>query len=61
MTPPATNDHGWNEIGTVAGGGRAFIAPLVDPRKRCGCTRDHCTRQATAEDLRCDQCRETCR
>lgn len=59
------NDHGWGKpIGAVAldnGTAAAFVAPLIDERKRCACPRDHCMREATQEDLRCDECREACR
>lgn len=60
------NDHGWGPpVGTVTGGvldgGVVFVAPSIDERKRCTCPRDSCRRPATQEDLRCDECRETCR
>lgn len=56
------NDHGWGQpIGGTVRGAVAFVAPVVDERHRCSCPRDFCTRKATQEDLRCDECRETCR
>lgn len=61
----STNDHGWGKpIGHVdgpTGTAVAFVAPIVDERKRCACPRDHCMREATQEDLLCDECRAVCR
>lgn len=56
------NDHGWQPLGVLHDDGRTVVsfAPLVDERKRCGCTVFPCRRLATQEDLLCDECRETC-
>lgn len=71
----SSNEHGWTQLPGVAsvsfGSGeevltrvadwQVSIAPIIDERHRCACTREHCARPATQEDLRCDECRETCR
>lgn len=59
------NDHGWITVGEAEGGGVVTVAPaLADERRRCACPRRvramPCIREATAEDLLCDECREHC-
>jgi hypothetical protein len=58
------NAHGWTApipMRTSEGPARVQFADAIDERHRCACTRDICQRPATQEDLRCDQCRKTCR
>lgn len=66
MSTEPPNDHGWtsNGIGTIRIAGTdspvAFsTGPIVDAFRRCGC-RWLCCREATEEDLLCDECRDTC-
>ena len=64
------NDHGYTVIATsgtlTEKSGRQIainsfaVAPAIVEHRRCVCSKSLCGREATQEDMLCDQCREEC-